>query len=345
MLLHSLLGTALIGCGPGGGCDSVMGSRWGYFLGNVPVSLPAAACYVVLLLCALFVGGKSLDEVSMDRTVWAMMLVMAGSIAGCALWFCWLQAGVLHSFCKWCSLLHLLGCFTAVEIFRYAPCRRRPVFLAVGLACAALFVALQVRTAPEFVYDEGRTESPLPAFSSAEMYSVGPEDAGAEVELLFDFQCVHCRRMHVFLQEACERAGVKAVLCPVPLSNDCNPYIPDGTDRFKGSCEITDIALAVWLSRPELYPSFEAWLMEGEDCPSPASVRCAAEGLLGAEELESALSDERITAYLRSVYELFGRTSSSEKSGIPRFVFGGKWIVPEVESADGLAGILNDLAL
>ncbi|MCQ2182652.1 MAG: hypothetical protein MJY89_04515 [Bacteroidales bacterium] len=339
MFVQSLSGAAIAGCGAGSGCDNVMGSRWGYFLGTVPVSLPAVAVYLILLLCALFVGGKSRDSESLDRMLWPLMLVIGGSIIGCAVWFCWLQAGVIHAFCKYCTLLHLLGCIASCMVIAGSPCRRLRFVLA-GLLCACLFVILQVRTAPEYVYDEGRADSSLPVFSSNEMFSTGPAETSDEVTLLFDFQCVHCRRLHPLLKEAAGMAGVRVVLCPVPLSRECNPYIPDGVDRFSGSCGLTRLSLAIWFSHPELYPGYESWLMGGEVCPSVAEAREMASELIGEEGLAYALEDGRIDAYLKKAYELFGRTSNSEKSGIPRFISGRKWIVPEVDTVDGLSGVL-----
>ena len=43
------------------------------------------------------------------------------------------------------------------------------------------------------------------------------------------------------------------------------------------------------------------------------------------------------------VYELFGRTSSSEKSGVPRLVAGQRWLVPETDSAEELAALAASL--
>ena len=343
MLAHSLSGAGLVGCGAGSACDSVTGSRWGYIFGGVPVSLPALASYIVLLISVFFLDGRPEEPKSLDGLLWPLLLLLGGTFAGCAVWFCSLQAGVLHSFCKYCTLLHILDCTAAVIVLCRASCRRKWLFFAAGLVCAALFALLQVRTAPEYVYDEGRASSSLPLFSSSEMYAVGPEDAGREVMLLYDFQCSHCRNMHPAIAQACAEAGVRAVLCPVPLSNSCNPYIPDGIDRFEGSCALTRLALAVWYARPSEYPGFENWMMAGEKCPPVDEVRARAGAILSAEGLERALADTRIEEYLRRAYELFGRTSASDKGAVPRFVNADHWIVPETDSAEALALLLGNL--
>ena len=109
MLFHSLTGVRMAGCGAGSGCDSVMGSPWAYVLGGVPVSLPAAMAYLLLAHCLVFLGGETAEDRSLDRLLWPMMLVLGGAIVGAAIWFCYLQIFVLHAFCKYCTLLHLLG--------------------------------------------------------------------------------------------------------------------------------------------------------------------------------------------------------------------------------------------
>ena len=65
-----------------------------------------------------------------------------------------------------------------------------------------------------------------------------------------------------------------------------------------------------------------------------------ARALLG-DGFEAALADPRIDAYLRKVEELFGRTSTSEKSGVPRLIRGQRWLVPETDDADELIELIR----
>ena len=341
MLLHSWAGAPMAGCGTLSGCDSVMSSPWAYVLGGVPVSLPAAALYVLLLICLLFLG----SDTSLDRFLWGVALpLLSGCIVGAALWFCWLQLGVLHRFCPYCTALHLLGCVAAVLILRRSfrtGKRAVPIFVA-GLFAAAIFAFVQARTVPETVYDSGSTGEALPVFTDADVPALGAEGAPVELTLLFDFQCVHCRRLHRVLPDLLAKAGdrLRIRLCPVPLSSACNPYIPaSGTDRFAGSCTLTRLALAVWYAAPQSWSAFWDALL-GEDAPAPEQAEMQARSLLG-DAYEAALTDPRIDAYLKRVYELFGRTSTLEKSGVPRLIFGGRWLVPEVDEAEPLLALIR----
>ena len=351
MLFHSLTGVRMAGCGAGSGCDSVMGSPWAYVLGGVPVSLPAAVAYLLLALCIVFLGGESPEDRSLDRLLWPIMLVLSGAVVGAALWFCYLQLFVLHAFCKYCTLLHLLGILLAVLVLVAAP--RQFVWFVVGLLSAAVFAAVQVYTRP-VVYDEGRTEAALPSFVDGEIPVLGPQDAPDELTLLFDFQCIHCRRLHRVLPDLLEKAGgqYRIRLCPVPLSSACNPYIPaTGVDRFAGSCALTRDALAVWYARPDAYEAYWDYLLGGgpstastgsatSSGPTPADAEARARAILG-DGFQAAVQDPRIDAYLRKVEELFGRTSNAEKSGVPRLIHGQNWLVPETDQADELLELIR----
>ena len=349
MLFHSLTGVRMAGCGAGSGCDSVMGSPWAYVLGGVPVSLPAAVAYLLLALCLVFLGGEKAEDRSLDRLLWPMMLFLGGAIVGAALWFCCLQLFVLHAFCKYCTLLHLLGILLAGWILfagrSFGGLGNRSWFL-VGILSAALFAFVQARTLPEAAYDIGRTEASLPTFVDGEIPVLGPQDAPDELTLLFDFQCIHCRRLHRVLPELLEKAGgqYRIRLCPVPLSSACNPYIPaTGVDRFAGSCALTRDALAVWFARPDAYEAYWDYLLGGDDARAtvaPADAEARARALLG-DGFQAAVQDPRIDACLRKAEELFGRTSNAEKSGVPRLIHGQNWLVPETDQADELLELIR----
>ena len=367
MLFHSLSGGSLVGCGAGSACDHVMSSPWAYFLGGVPVSLPAVVVYALLILCILFLEDcRSVpamtegsvpamtesrhprpDRGSLNAILWPLMLILSGCIIGAALWFCYLQAFVLHAFCPYCTLLHLLGITAAVLVILAAKRfgKRICLPLLAGLVAAALFAGLQSFTRPEAIYDSGRTEAALPAFEEGEIPMLGDcrsvpamtEGSLPAITLLFDFQCSHCRQLHRILPQIAEQYRI--FLAPVPLSSACNPYIPSsGIDRFKGSCELTRLAMAVWYAKPGEASAYWDYLLEEEASPADAEKR--ARELLG-DGFASAMADPRIDAYLRKVEELFGRTSSGEKSGVPRFISGQRGLVPETDNAETILQLLH----
>ena len=359
MVYHALSGGPMAGCGAGSGCDTVMNSPWAYTLGLIPVSLPAVVVYALLILCILFLeDGRSEtrhprpDRGSLNRLLWPFMLFLSGCIVGAALWFCWLQIGVLHAFCKYCTGLHFLGCAAAGLILFAKDCRSVPAmtedrhprldrgsltWFILGIVAAAVFAVVQSYTKP-FIYDTGRSEAPLPAFEEGEI-PVILSDSEESLTLLFDFQCSHCRRLHRLLPELQEQYRI--FLAPVPLSSACNPYIPaSGIDRFQGSCRLTRLAMAVWYASPEEAPTFWDWILEESATPAEAEKRALA--LLG-DGFEAALADSRIDTYLRKVEELFGRTSTQDSSAVPRFIKGQHWLVPESDTAEAILQLLSTL--
>ena len=59
------------------------------------------------------------------------------------------------------------------------------------------------------------------------------------------------------------------------------------------------------------------------------------------DDFEAAVGDPRIDAYLRRVEELFGRTTSGGKGGIPRFIAGQRWLVPDADTPAALLKLLR----
>ena len=151
--------------------------------------------------------------------------------------------------------------------------------------------------------------------------------------------------MHQVLPELLEKAPAYRIrLCPVPLSSDCNPYLPNtGIDRFAGSCPLTRYALAVWYARPDAYAPYWDYLLGDGDAKAPvtpADAENRARALLG-DTFDAAVADPRIDAYLRKAEELFGRTSNAQKSGVPRLIHGQNWLVPETDQADELVELIR----
>lgn len=347
MTLHSLNGTALVGCGAGSSCADVMSGKWSTLFGFFPVSGLAVALYTAALFCLVCILFTKDDE-----TQWLArmaVLVMAGAILGSALWFISLQIFDEDSLCKYCMSAHVLGIvISALTLKNFLRKTRKGGWLfAGGVALAVVLAGVQVFTAPDFVYQEGSSEADLPVITADNHPTVGSPDAEYAVNLLFDYQCNHCQQLHHILDEVVEALGgrVAFVLCPSPLSPKCNPYIPHEEYRFDGSCDLAKLAMALYSIDKEAFEAFDEWAFEipsqGKWTPKPvADAYLKATELVSREALDEALAGEYVRTYLNAAVELFGRTSITGQGGIPRFISGNKWVVPEADTPDEIVNIL-----
>ncbi|MBQ5996806.1 MAG: thioredoxin domain-containing protein [Bacteroidales bacterium] len=354
LTIHALNGTETIGCAAGSSCDRVLGSRWSMLFGLLPVSALASSVYAVTLCCALLLLGKPDPET--DRLVPPLLFVLSGAIVGSAVWFTILQVAVLHAFCPYCMASHVAGVLLAVLV--WAVCRPgdsrrcRLLLIAAGVAAALLLAAVQWFTTPQTVYARGYTEAPLPDPDKADTPYLGRPDAPHTCYLLFDYQCSHCQRMHGLVRELTAAYGDSLCvrLCPTPLSPACNPYVSHASkDLFEGSCDLARMAEALWLTDTSAFYAFDAYLFgidrEG-DAWKPRPVEAArnrAVRLVGEKRLDEALRSERLARNFATFAELFGRTSMSGQSGIPRLIYGAGWIIPDAEDVTALKTLLDEV--
>jgi uncharacterized membrane protein len=372
---HFLVGGAVIGCG-GSPCDQVLNSRWSSLGGVLPVSGLAAGAYLALLIAGFFTGPAT--EAPVRRLAWCAMLVLAGAVAGSAVWFIIVQKWIIGSFCPYCMATHISGLLLAALVIWQAPRQsddstdvapdaatgttvpKRVIgrlaatgLALVGLAIAVTMAACQVHFVPPTVYRGGESQNNLPAIDPHAVPLVGSPDARYVVTLLFDYKCPHCQQLHLMLDEAIRRYGGKLVfvLCPTPLNTKCNPYIPRDVDEFADSCELAKIGLAVWVARREAFPAFDRWMfsLESGDHWQPRSLDAAkakAVELVGQAKFDAASSDPWIGQYLQTCVRIYGDTTQGGNNAVPKLVFGTRWVIPEPNDADDLVLILqNSLAV
>jgi len=369
---HYLVGASVIGCGDESPCERVLSSRWSTIGGVLPVSGLGAGVYQAILLASLFIGPGM--PAPARRLVWGAMLVLAGAAAGSAVWFTVVQLWVIGAFCPYCMATHIIGVMLAALVIwkaptqfdgvstDIAPTNAAPVrdgsslraivrLPAIGLALAGILAACQIAIMPPAVYRGGESQNNLPAIDPHSVPLVGSPDALYVVNLLFDYKCPHCQRMHFMFDEAIRRYSGKLAfaLCPAPLDRQCNPYVASDVDEFKDSCELAKIGLAIWVANREVFPAFNRWMfsLESGDRWQPRSVGEAtakAVELVGQAKFDSARADPWIDQFLQKTTGIYGETIGPERSGnaLPKLVFGSRWVTPEVHDADDLVLILHD---
>jgi uncharacterized membrane protein/protein-disulfide isomerase len=350
---HYLAGGPMAGCGGGSPCEQVLNSRWSVLAGIIPISGLAVGVYLALLAASLFIGPATDPQVR--RLAWRVMLILAGSVAGSAIWFTILQKWFIGAFCPYCMTTHITGLLLAViVIWRAIRASRiiRPLsamgLVLIGLVMAGSLAAFQIGFTPSAVYRDGESKYKMPAIDYHSVPIVGSPDAPYIVTLLFDYQCSHCQKLHFMLEESISRyAGKLAfVLCPAPLNTQCNPYVPADANAFKNSCELARIGLAVWLARREAFSAFESWMFtfDSGDSWRPRSLetaRAKAVELVGQAKFETAWSDPWIGLYMQTCIQIYSQTIRNGRGGVPKMIFGSQWVMPEAYNTDDLIRILQ----
>jgi uncharacterized membrane protein len=376
---HYLEGGSVIGCGGGSPCDQVLNSRWSAIGGVLPVSGLAAGAFLAMLTASLFIGPST--EAPVRRLAWRAMLILAGAAAGSAVWFIIVQERFIGSFCPYCMATHCTSLLLAALVIwraprqhdgdstETAPTNSKPAAAAprraigflpaigmasVGLALAGIMAATQAAITPPAVYRGGESQNSLPVLDPHAVPLIGSPDAPYVVTLLFDYNCPHCQELHFMLEEAVRRYGGKLAfaLCPSPLNSHCNPYVPVDVDEFKTSCELANVALAVWVANREAFPAFDRWMFSYESGDhwqprSPDAARAKAIELVGQAKFDAALAGSWVARYIQTCVRIYGATVQSASNperanAVPKMVFGSRWVIPEPNDADDLILILQN---
>jgi protein-disulfide isomerase len=337
----------------------VLNSRWSAIGGTFPVSGLAIGAYLALLVAGFFTGPHS--DAALRRLAWSVMLVLSGAIAGSAIWFIIVQQWFIGSFCRYCITTHITGlllsaliCWRAFIAFRHdPPTLNFQRFKTMGLAGAGLILAGGMAVSQisfTLPANSGTGDAAINLFPidyrTAPM--IGDRNALYKVIMLFDYNCPHCQKIHAMLKHVVKQYGNKLafVLCPTPLNTQCNPYIPQDIAAFKNSCDLAKIGLAVWKASHDAFDVFDSWMFRDE--PGSAwqprglpAARAKAVELIGQSDFDKAASDPWMHEYLQQCVQRYEQTTRNGKGGVPKLVFGTRWVIPEPNDVNDLIMILQ----
>lgn len=293
----------LAGCGGAAACEEVLSSRWSQVFG-IPVVALGILAYVVLYAALLW-----------ERKDVAAVCYM--SIFGSAIWLVFVQAAILREICPWCMAAHSVGVTVVLLGLLETPWDHRfKLGLLTGLATAFVLAIGQlygpvppqhvvapiphvnrggflpedihaVGTGPKISFNDGGK-----IFDCEALPHLGSAEATHVLVEYFDYQCKACHKMRDYLSALVDKypKDVCVIVLPVPLDHGCNPSLPTSEAGHPGSCDLTRIALAVWLTRPESFATIHQQFMS--DPPMDRATALAfAHREVKASELDPVLKD------------------------------------------------------
>ncbi len=335
-------GAEALGCGGSSdGCQHLLGSRWGYWLG-LPVGLPAAAIYG--LLVAMTFPATSGQPRLRRRAARRLVLALALAAGLSALWFVVVLIALGKS-CLWCLAVHACGVTVAGLALAIVPFD--------GKAAATSVVLLAVLIAGQLIFSPAgyRVESvaaPLPpgeppsppetaphqglsllggklTIEPVEHPLLGAPDAEHSIVELSDYTCRRCRSLSANLELARRRYGgrLAVVVLPVPMNGDCNPFVEQTSIENLDACRYALAALAVWRADPSEFPAFHRWLMTGDEPPLMEEVERKAAEAVGKERFRSQRAGQAVHDELKlaaRAYDLSGRGT------VPKLLIGNDFV-------------------
>ena len=347
---HLLFGGQLVGCTSGSACDEVINSKWS-MLGNVlPVSSLAVGVYLALLVASFYIG-PNIEE-PIRQLAWKVLLILIGAVAGSALWLIGVQIWLIGSFCPYCMTTHSIGLILSVLIIWKALQNLRSTqvikLFILGLLLAGILVGLQLTWTPKRIYVDGQSKKSITTVDVQNAPLMGPRNAPYKVTLLFDYNCTHCQKVHFMLEEVVRKANGKfaVILCPTPLNTKCNPFVPRDIEAFQYSCELAQLSLALWRTDQNAFQIFDRWMFDYNSGNkgkhrSLEAANAKAQALIGAEKLNIARTDPWIKEYIQTGVQIFGQTLQGGKGGIPKLIYGSRWIIPQPANTDELISLLQ----
>ena len=338
LTITALIGTVPVGCGKGLlDCESALATRWSTWLG-LPVSALGFSAYATLAGVACL----SLLRLPprLETACRSLTLALVAVVAAAGLWFLAVQAAVIGRFCLYCMAIHGCGLATVVAagVALRPSLRELSIVGGVGLIAGAALAAGQITSLnqpPEKVRyrvaldPDLKLEAPLsipwrdnPADAIRQPVVLlngqlrleadarpwlGDPQAPLVMAKLFDYTCGHCRGLHRQLAALNEREPGRcaAMLIHVPLSRKCNPYASESDAGHEQACDLSRLALAVWLAAPESFVEFDHWLCAGESSRSAEQARLEAARLVGEERLSAALANPLLGEILTENVDLY----------------------------------------
>jgi uncharacterized membrane protein len=173
---------------------------------------------------------------------------------------------------------------------------------------------------------------------------IGSPDATNVIVCLFDYTCPHCRALHPILAETQKRLGSQlGIVClPMPISTNCDRFLPARIHSSPNACEYAQLGLAVWRAKPEVFHQFDDWMFAGDNPPPVDEARKYGAQLVGEEKLNKAFSDPWVNKQLDVDCQLhYANWNASDSPIMPQIIIGRSISSGPLNSSDHLQFLLS----
>ena len=221
-------------------CDTVSQSPWS-ILFNIPVALWGLIGYLLFFVILIPVR-KNTEEA---RTLWSILFVLALLYTLTAVFFGYISANKIHSYCLLCLLSYGISflLFLYSWIIRRRFCEgslfadlklsflniRRNRYLQYALIILFVFAfILKVFTPHYWQYQFSEPGSLLPSGITEDGYPwIGATKPTLTIEEFSDYQCFQCAKMHHFLRllVADSPEKIRLVHRNYPMDNEFNKFV------------------------------------------------------------------------------------------------------------------------
>ena len=155
---------------------------------------------------------------------------------------------------------------------------------------------------------------------------------------MFDYTCPSCRVTAHALEKAYkDYNGKMAIIAlPVPINSNCNDTVTATPAGHQWACELAKVAISVWLVKPEKFPEFHHWMMQGDTAPPVGNAMARARALVGPK-FDTMYNSARPAKYLRAnikIYKMAG------KGQIPKLLLKKTSLVGKTTSADVIKNLV-----
>jgi uncharacterized membrane protein len=177
-----------------------------------------------------------------------------------------------------------------------------------------------------------------------EVPMMGSPDASNVIVSLFDYTCPHCRSLHPILLETQRLFGNRlGIVClPMPISTNCNPFMPPSIHSVPNACEYVRLGLAVWRAKPAAFHQFDDWMFSTDPLVGVDQAKEYAAQLVGAKKLQAALADSWVAQQLVMDCRLHSTNwTVSGSPAMPQLVLGDAVSSGPLNSVQHLMILLN----